>query len=134
MFFYSKPAAGGGLVYVPRGFNSGSPSNGDFNKADFTIDGAYHLLDLSAIVPVDAKLVHFVCYLTNTTFGAFRLQQWNVANRNEFTMNPQVAGKQAGFTCLSQLRDAINQDIYYKADGAEGNWSQITVSVSGWFV
>jgi hypothetical protein len=45
----------GATGYTDRG----DPSSADFSKTDFTIDGGWHILNLSSIVPEGAATVHF---------------------------------------------------------------------------
>ena len=58
--------ASSGSTYVPRL----GTSNWDFETGDFTLDGNWNDLDLSDLVPGNAKLVHVLVYLRGTTSSA----------------------------------------------------------------
>jgi hypothetical protein len=90
-------AVSGGVDYVWRG----DPSTYDFTQASLILDSTLRILDLSAIVPSDAKLVHIRCRsLNNTATGVvgfthkdnlgtyalplLRIQVANIYNERDF--------------------------------------------------
>ena len=109
----------------------GDPSSYDFQIGDLTEDGAWHDMDLSAIVPEGAKFVvmHFI--LTgNATALDFALRE--KGNTNE--INTVDACTQAT-ACAGHMEGVVKLDsnrvIEYKAT-TSANWTSIDVHVRGW--
>lgn len=61
----SSTGGGTGVSYTWRG----DPVAVDFTQASLTLDGALHTLDLSAIIPSTAKLVHLRIRMRDATAG-----------------------------------------------------------------
>lgn len=118
-----------GLVqmYVDRG----DPAAHDFTLVDLTTDGAWHTLDVSAIIPKTAQAVLWRGQVEGA--GA----DWTVLFRKYGNTN------EINVCCLETLRANIvrcrlcvgaidhNQKIEYKIDNE--NWGTINLTVRGWW-
>jgi len=116
-----------GLKYVHRAGVTGY----DYEESTLIQDGAWHVLDLSAIIPASAKLVllrvgaahglkgkYFrVCKAGESTMYAYV----NVATQVADVLNEQTA-----------LVDCSGQQIQYWA--TIGTFSRLLLVVLGWFV
>lgn len=109
----------------------GNLADFDFEMGDFTIDGAWHDLDLSAIVPSGAKTVAFVCRIRsmNVNYLVQFKEKGNVNDYNRAWLWTQVAmiNKGGNFNC------AVDSDrkIQYKVRA--GVWSAIDLTIKGWW-
>lgn len=124
-FKYKKKIA---LDYIWRG----DPAVPDFTIVDFTTDGLWHILDLSAIVPLGVRLVHFNLLLNaaagNQTFSIMR--------------NGQAFNNNASTTVAQAVGLTIGQDGWVQPDenglitymGLAGPWNGIELTVRGWFI
>lgn len=109
----------------------GDPATHDFVKEDLTIDGAWHNLDISAIVPATARAVLWRGQVEGN--GA----DWLVLFRKYGDTN------EINVCCLETLRANIarcrlcvgavdhNRIIQYKIDNQ--NWTTINLVVRGWW-
>ena len=114
-------------MFVDRG----DPATHDFTKIDLTIDGAWHALDISAIVPKTAQAVLWRGQVQGA--GA----DWMVLFRKYGNTND------INVCCLETLRANItrcrlcvgaidhNQKIEYKIDNEV--WTVINLTVRGWW-
>jgi len=114
-------------MFVDRG----DPAAHDFTKADLLTDGAWHTLDLSAIVPKSAQAVLW----RGQVLGAGA--DWMVLFRKYGNTND------INVCCLETLRANVtrcrlcvgaidhNQKIQYKID--DENWGTINLTVRGWW-
>ncbi len=115
--------------YVDRG----DPGVVDKSIGDFTLDGNWYDLDLSAIVPAGAKVIHIRFVLTGNANGlAFKLEEKGNTNHINIldgcTQAADCAMHKDGFvTCDS------NRVISY-AGSPSVNWSNILLVVRGWII
>jgi len=127
MFFWSRGAvANGGISYVDRG----SAATVDFTTSDFTKDGNYHDLDLSALVPVGATFAYLSVTAQPDAGGAVIIQAKGYAGHyNAIRLNGQSGqtDNAIGFVKLDENR-LIE---YYVGPIA---WSVIDVTVCGWII
>ena len=100
---------------------------------DFTVDGAWHDADLSAIVPAGANSVHIhsrgrVTTATPTEIAYYQSgdRTWSVGT---CTLRPQVQNQDIAATKI--LRLTPDRKIRYKV--LVGNWAELTLKVLGWF-
>lgn len=116
-----------GLRYV----NRGDPAGHDYTAATLTADGAWHVLDISAIVPKTAKLV--VLRMRAADASASRTMRISKAgNTNSFacaSMTTMVAN-----IAVEQLTtiDCTGQQIQYWLTSA--TWADLGLTVLGWFL
>lgn len=118
---------GAGLQYEDRG----DPTAYDFLIADFTTDGNWHDLDLSAIVPKGVKLVHFTVIVGDDSSNKYIYFRKN-GNANAYNANQAktiVANIYTpyDFFCVCDN----NRVIEYMASNT--TWSSIALIVRGWF-
>lgn len=111
--------------------NRGDPAAFDYTTATLTADSTYRTLNLSSIVPANAKLVQLRLLIANAAAGqAIYIRK--VGYNNEFnilslfTQAPNVTTTTEGFV------DCIGQQISYKA--ATGSWSKLNIVVLGWII
>jgi len=119
--------------YLTTSFvDRGDPENYDFLKASFTTDGNMHDLDLSSIVPSNAKAILFLLDISSPIIhreGHF-LKKGNNWLRNTcglFTQVSNVAIK-ADMVC------PIGSDGYLQYIFADVWWNKIDFVVKGWWL
>ncbi len=114
-------------MYVDRG----DPASFDFVKTDLTIDGAWHTLDLSSLVPSGAKAV----LLLGEVEGA--AVDWKINFRkNGISNEVNHAGMETLRAGVERHRSSIialdaNRVIEYKADNQ--TWTTLSLGVRGWW-
>jgi hypothetical protein len=123
MMLAKKP----GLKYVARG----DPAAYDADQTTLTLDGAVHVLDLSSVIPVNAKVVHLRLRAANAATGKHvKLFKHGVVNSfaimDSSIIVVNLAHEQTG------ILDCSGQHIDYKIDAVA--WSAIGIVVLGWFL
>lgn len=111
-------------VYKDRGDTAAY----DFTLASFTIDAAWHDLDLSSIVPLSSASVILQVRYRHTAANAnlyFRKKGYTNAQQNLLTT--QVANQTIDQTKIVACDE--NSFIQYRSNGA----NQLDLLVSGWF-
>lgn len=118
----------GRVNYVDRG----DPGVIDYDINDFTIDGGYHDLDCSAVVPEGAKAIHIVAFLQATTVGqSLRLRKnGNIYPRNVAFCFTQVANKNISMDVFVACDD--DQIIEYAL--AIATWNSLSMTIRGWLI
>ena len=115
-------------VHVDRG----DPAAADFGTGDFTIDGAYHDLDLSGIIPSTAKSVVLLVYAKDDVIsdagGVYFRKNGNTNSAVVPWVNPQVAD----ITIRAQLIVACDtsQKIEYLVTTS---LTALNVTITGYF-
>lgn len=114
-------------MYVDRG----DPDNYDFVLGDLSVDGGWHDLDLSAIIPITAKAVLIMGMIEGTNVN------WNITfrrkgNTNEYN-HDMMSTLRAG---VLRHRDNIvsvgpNRVIEYRVD--DEAWSELNLIIRGWW-
>jgi hypothetical protein len=118
-------------MYVER--QQSAPGTYDFSIGDFTIDGLWHTLDLSAIVPAGASGVylHIKSACTTVTTETLYLRQTGSAQSiATCRIRPQVNGLAITFTPVVGVDSTRRID--YKA--LTGSWSDLRLTVAGWWI
>lgn len=114
-------------MFVDRG----DPSVVDFEKEDLTIDGAWHLLDLSGIVPPAAKAVLFGGLCEGNAID-WKIRLRTKGNSNEVnvacleTIRANVIRCRSGIVALCG-----EQKVEYNADNQA--WTTLSLVVRGWW-
>lgn len=115
-------------IYVHRG----DPGAWDFLIGDFTINDAWHELDLSGIVPANTSAVHLLVTINNTGVGKliqFRhTSQVNV--NNVASCKLKVAGISDWFDIVQALDTNRKIDYYV----ISGGWTFIGIVARGWWL
>jgi len=115
------------LTYIHRG----DPAAWDFMLANFTIDNAWHELDLSGIVPAKAKAVHLIVYAHNSILGqAVQFRHTSQVNEVNRAFCKTIVANLSNWFDIVQALDA-DRKIDYKAP--PGGWVHINVAVRGWW-
>ena len=126
--FLSRAIKGEIEMYVDRG----DPAAYDYAKEDLTIDGAWHDLNLSAIVPAGAKAILLKTRLQSANPGdaiRYRLK----GNTNEINvcgceaLRANVIRTRLGITSID-----ANRVIEYNADNI--TWTLLNIVVRGWWI
>lgn len=114
-------------MYVDRG----DPAAVDFAIGDFTIDGAWHTLDLSGIITLSARAVLLdIDFENNSANKHITLRQnGNSNNINHFDVSTKVAGQDEHTNSIVSPDSA--RLIEYKIDAT--GWTALTMSVRGWW-
>jgi len=126
------PIVVSGYKYLLTGFvDRGDPPAWDWTHLDLDEDGAWHDLDLSAIVPEDTKGVLFKFYVGNSVIGkVFRMRRkGNAGGVNASELNTQVANLYVSgdFICPC---DSDRKVQYY---ATAGGWIGIYLTVKAWW-
>lgn len=121
MFFSRK----GGLVFTPRAIVSAY----DFGSGDFTKDGAWHDLDISAIVPVDAVLAQLKVRVKGTTTGLTAYFGAVDSMYNGFLIATMIANVTSTGNVWVPI--ASGQILRYLATSS-ANWTELNVVIRGW--
>lgn len=114
-------------MYVDRG----DPAAYDYAKEDLTLDGAWHDLDLSAIVPAGAKAVLLIGHVQGNAVD------WEIIFRkNSQTNEINHGGMETLRANIERCRIMIvacdaNRVIEYKADNQA--WDNLDLAVRGWW-
>lgn len=118
-----------GLVqmFVDRG----DPSVYDYAKTDLTLDGAWHDLDLSSIVPAGAKAVFIVGHVEGNGID------WTIMFRKKGNTNEvNHGGMETIRANVERHRSSIvaldtNRVIQYKADNQA--WATLDLGIRAWW-
>ena len=118
-----------GLVsmYVDRG----DPASYDYAKTDLTIDGAWHDLDLSLLVPAGAAAVIIMGHVEGNA------EDWKIEFREKGNTNEiNHGGMETIRANVTRHRSSIvavdaNRVIQYKADNQA--WTTLNLAVRGWW-
>lgn len=125
--FIREALTGEFSMYVDRG----DPASYDFTKDDLILDGNWHDLDISAIVPKTARAILF----RGTVEGVS--STWKIRGRKYGNTND------IALCCLETLRANVprcrcmilpvdhNQKIQYNADNQ--NWTTLSLVACGWW-
>lgn len=114
-------------MYVDRG----DPANYDFDKTDLTTDGAWHELDLSAIITEQAKAVLIAVATKGGATG------WNIVlKKNGNSNNINHASVQTKLVATTEngsiiVSPDIDRKIEYRIDNQA--WTLIKMGVRGWW-
>ena len=123
MFLVRKP----GLRYVHRG----NPTAYDYDQRTLTHDGAWHTLDLSAIIPANAKLVHLRLGVSDTTTPhLFKVAKTGV--RAGYAMVCLAVHVPYIVTETDALVDCTGQQVDYWTNGSDN--LTLRIVVLGWFL
>ncbi len=121
-----------GFNYPPHGFiDRGDPAGFDWDAGDLTKDGAWHDLDVSAIVPVEARAVLIKAYLRDNLVGSsvnFRRHD-NANNINTVALLTQVSVVWITADCIIPID--TDQTIEYNITAG---LDSIYLSVRGWWL
>lgn len=118
----------GGLSYVARA----DVATYDFDTSNLTQDGAWHTLNLSAIVPAGAKAVVLRLGAAHSSAGRY----FRVAPLG-YTQSP------SGANVATQVANVINEQTTIMPMNAartlsywatSGTWAAIRVCVLGWWI
>lgn len=113
-------------------YDRGDPATFDYAKEDLTIDGAWHDLNLSAIVPAGAKAV-LICGEVEGAGTDWEIRFRKNGNTNEINtcdMETIRAGVERHRSSIVAC-DA-NRVIEYKADNQA--WTTLNLVVRGWWI
>lgn len=125
--FMRKAMKGEIDMFVDRG----DPATYDYDKTDLTIDGAWHTLDLSSIVPAGAAGVLLKTRLQSANPGDTIMYRKN-GNANEINacgceaLRANVIRTRMGFSAIDS-----NRIMEYKADNIA--WTLLDIAVRGWW-
>lgn len=135
MGYNYSPSVGMQCVEVAMGkyIDRGDPTIVDFNKASFTLDDAWHDLDLSGIVaPAGAgHLVHLIVEKMSNA-GDVKIQFRKNGNVNTINMGTAYLYS-TGFQVKSDVwvMMDVNRIVEYKGSLA-AKWDTLYVTVRGW--
>lgn len=110
--------------------NRGDPAPADFTIGDFTIDGAWHDLNLSAIIPENVNITYVSLIVRATTIGKYVLfrTKGHVNTQNKSRATIQVANVRLDQDI--QLFPDNNRIVEYRA--ITGIDSILDLTIKGW--
>lgn len=118
-----------GMIFVPRGE---TPAGYDFEVGDFTCDTTWRDLDLSAIIPVNTKLVYLTVRIrADLADKAFWLRQ--KGSPSTYLDIPMIT-MVANLTTLHLVLVVPDADGFLQYYGESATWAQIRMEILGWFV
>lgn len=121
------------LIHGQLGFfDRGDPTSPDWTLPDFVADGEWRDLDLSAIVPENARVVAFHC---QATCGDVSKQIRFRTRGNVYSAN--VSGLRAittGFAVRQDLLIACDVDLFVQYALQPGDWHTLELTVKGWWL
>jgi hypothetical protein len=122
--------------WVPTGMfaDRGDPAaQYDFHSADLTFDATWRTLDLSGIIPTEARAVVMKVHITNDTAGqVIRFEREGNSNHNtDHYCRALVANQQQDY-CITVAVNPSNRSIQYRG-GNGGTWSNTWIIITGWF-
>lgn len=137
---YSPSPAAEGVATVAEGrkylctsfVDRGDPASWDFSTGDFITDGAWHELDLSAIVPAGAKAVSLRLKVTDelTVIGAkFR----KAGNSNSLNIFDIITGV-SNYAIVEHGCVALDENRKVEYNFFNTTWTEIYVIVKGWWL
>jgi len=114
-------------VFVDRG----DPAAADFLKGDLTLDGAWHDLDLSGIVPSNAKAVALYVALFATDVNQ---NIWFRTNGNVNTYNVSRAFTQTSLIwSTGDFIVPLDEARKIEYMSVNPTWISISITVKGWW-
>jgi len=111
--------------------NRGDPAAYDYVKTDLTLDGAWHTLDLSSLVPKGAAAVFLVGHLEGAAID------WGIKfKKNGQTNDVNHGGMETIRANIERHRSSIvsldsDRKIEYRADNQA--WTTLNLAVRGWW-
>jgi len=113
-------------VYIDRG----DPSSYDYTQADLITNGQWYDLNLSGIVPANAKAVVLKVVVKDESVGiGISLRK----NSNTRTCNaPSVTTQAANIYNVSSLIVACDENRVIEYLAANTTWDTINILVAGW--
>jgi len=123
--FFSRKA---GMQYV----NRGDIGVEDFTKANLTANGGWHTLDLSGIIPLNAKLVCLHLYIKYTDYGSqMKINPYGYTlHYTDFTIKTLIANDSVRVNVTVPILSPGL--IQYKADDVV--WTDLEINVAGWWI
>lgn len=114
--------------YIDRG----DPVNADFATEDFTLDDAWHELDLSSLIPAGATAVALTGLFINEQVQ--RLAMFRLHGNSNAANVARIYTQSASLTICSDFVVALDPDrkIDYLFEGFF--WSTISLTVKGWWL
>jgi len=124
MFFSRKP----GLRYVDRG----DPADIDFNNNDLILDDTWHELDLSAVIPTNAKLVCCIAFVVATNLSALPMAYdvYGKTNHNTGYVHNLSTVDLPSSLCFT-IPVSANRKILYNGITDIAVWG---LTVQGWWI
>lgn len=121
------------LIHGQLGFfDRGDPVAYDFQKADFTTDNSWRDLDLSPIVPADAKLILLRIRLTGNAIGAVaRFRTKGYVNSSNIP-NPGLMVANILHRYDIFVAPDSNRFVQYRISNII--WANVDVTVGGWWL
>ena len=114
-------------MYTDRG----DPASYDFDKDDLTLDGDWHDLDLSSLVPAIARAVFIMGHVEGNAVD-WKIEFRKKGNTNEInhggmeTIRANVERHRSSIVAIGS-----DQIIQYKADNE--SWATLDLAVRGWW-
>lgn len=118
--------------FVDRGDD---PTSEDFFDSDLTINGGFHDLDISSIVPPTAKAVLIRVTAANDTVGSYILlksKHENGHGYNAFVGTILVADEDHTWDAIVPIE--IPSQITYKVTLGASTWDYIALHIGGWWL
>lgn len=117
----------GGLTYVRRPEGAGQ----DYDATNLTQDGAWHTLNLAAIIPANAKLVHLRVGASHASAGRY----FRIATVGDTTAIRVISVATQVASIINEMNgfiDCPGQQIAYWA--TSGTFAALRLTVMGWFL
>lgn len=109
----------------------GDPADFDFTTLNFITDGAWHELDLSSIVPENAKGVSLALRIRASTID--RAASFRIAGQAQPYNSSRATTQVANQVYTSDINVAVDTDRKIEYNFANITWHLITLTVKGWW-
>lgn len=113
-------------------FDRGDPASQDFTKTDFTLDLAWHELDLSGIVPVGTKAVSLIVMIRSGTLYK-QIQLRKAGNVNAIARGVSVVFG-ANVTIFQDIVCSVSADRKIEYLCSTEPVTTLNISVKGWWL
>lgn len=116
----------------PTFIDRGDPANYDFTTGDFTTDGFWHDLDLSGIVPSNAKAVVMYAYVKAPSIK--RYLQIKVKGKSNFFNIATMRTQTSNCALTLDLVSPINSDGMLEYKTSPVAFTTIYLTIKGWWL
>lgn len=119
-------------LFCDQFVDRGDPTAYDFTLTDFTTDGAWHVLDLSSIVPPGSSSVLFMSSIKDNLILSY-IQFREESNANAYNVSVSlILAANLAFTHSHIVSCQPNSKIQYLASNTTFN--EINLLVRGWWI
>lgn len=129
--YYTKVESDGKYA-IPT--DLGDKTDWDFELSDFTIDNSWHDLNLSSVIPTNAKFIF--CRVKTKIFQSVEIYTKKYGNSNEYNITKLSSDSGSALIGIIEENDVWipvnNQKISYKLNDSNGTFTELFFLVKMW--